>query len=254
MTLRARSAGCRAVRWATKRGRSGPSDRAVGESAERLSRDLSQGHHCHAGQGKSTDRPTLRRPHVVVKTQREVVVAQLPAAERRAAVPSRPSGESPLCRLHRTRPRATSRHGHLPDLGHPGGTATSVRARLLRLRRQLAHVPAGVAPHHGRRVRRRLVSRVVAAVPGKGAQPRGRPAKYLLGLRTSSGIGLAIQSSMSVPVGADSRRRPSEPSGERPSALPVRGLCPCGHPMSMHCHGDCSGPCAETDCDCVGQE
>jgi len=73
-------------------------------------------------------------------------------------------------------------------------------------------------------------------------------------LRTSPGIGLAIQSGMSVPFGADPYRRPADPSDQNPGSLPVRGLCQCGHPMSMHCHADCSGPCAEPDCDCVGQE
>ena len=34
---------------------------------------------------------------------------------------------------------------------------------------------------------------------------------------------------------------------------PVRGLCDCGHQMSMHCHGDCSGPCAVPNCSCLGQ-
>jgi hypothetical protein len=33
-----------------------------------------------------------------------------------------------------------------------------------------------------------------------------------------------------------------------------RGVCDCGHPMSMHCHGDCSGPCAAADCRCTGLE
>jgi hypothetical protein len=31
-----------------------------------------------------------------------------------------------------------------------------------------------------------------------------------------------------------------------------RGVCDCGHPMSMHCGGDCSGPCAAADCRCAG--
>ena len=59
---------------------------------------------------------------------------------------------------------------------------------------------------------------------------------------------------MSGPVGTDPSHRPSEPSDERPGAAPVRGLCRCGHRMSMHCHADTSGPCAEPGCDCVGQE
>jgi hypothetical protein len=44
------------------------------------------------------------------------------------------------------------------------------------------------------------------------------------------------------------------------SSLPIargaestpRGVCDCGHPMSMHCHSDCSGPCAAADCRCAG--
>jgi len=44
-------------------------------------------------------------------------------------------------------------------------------------------------------------------------------------------------------------------SGRRPHRveLPPRGLCRCGHPMSMHCHADCSGPCAVPDCRCAGE-
>jgi len=46
-------------------------------------------------------------------------------------------------------------------------------------------------------------------------------------------------------------------AGERhtevPSPPPIRGLCPCGHLMSMHCHADGSGPCATPECQCPGQ-
>ena len=35
---------------------------------------------------------------------------------------------------------------------------------------------------------------------------------------------------------------------------PRRGLCDCGHPMSMHCGSDGSGPCAEADCRCAGRD
>ena len=38
----------------------------------------------------------------------------------------------------------------------------------------------------------------------------------------------------------------------RESAPPVRGVCRCGHVMSMHCHPDCSGPCAVPGCRCEG--
>ena len=33
---------------------------------------------------------------------------------------------------------------------------------------------------------------------------------------------------------------------------PPRGVCECGHVMSMHCSSDGSGPCAATDCPCLG--
>jgi hypothetical protein len=42
----------------------------------------------------------------------------------------------------------------------------------------------------------------------------------------------------------------------RPAPLevgpPSRGLCACGHVMSMHCGSDSSGPCAVADCRCGG--
>ena len=44
------------------------------------------------------------------------------------------------------------------------------------------------------------------------------------------------------------------PADAARSAGPVRGLCPCGHQMSMHCHADCSGPCAVPGCECPGRE
>ena len=34
---------------------------------------------------------------------------------------------------------------------------------------------------------------------------------------------------------------------------PARGVCRCGHVMSMHCHADCSGPCAVPHCPCEGR-
>ena len=42
-------------------------------------------------------------------------------------------------------------------------------------------------------------------------------------------------------------------SGPR-ADIPPRGLCRCGHPMSMHCHADGSGPCAVAECGCAGLE
>jgi hypothetical protein len=35
---------------------------------------------------------------------------------------------------------------------------------------------------------------------------------------------------------------------------PPRGLCECGHPMSLHCGSDGAGPCAGADCRCAGRE
>ena len=46
-------------------------------------------------------------------------------------------------------------------------------------------------------------------------------------------------------------------SGRRASAdaqSPPRGVCECGHVMSMHCAGDGSGPCAAADCPCTGRD
>lgn len=35
---------------------------------------------------------------------------------------------------------------------------------------------------------------------------------------------------------------------------PPRGLCECGHVMSMHCASDGSGPCAAANCPCAGRD
>jgi len=92
------------------------------------------------------------------------------------------------------------------------------------------------------------------------------PAKCASDLRPSSGIGLALSLAMNVHVGArhlisstlDPHCLPSIERGdaqrdEQRASPPVRGLCRCGHPMSMHCHVDGSGPCAAPDCRCPGQ-
>jgi len=47
---------------------------------------------------------------------------------------------------------------------------------------------------------------------------------------------------------------PSEPEGTTESWEPTRGVCRCGHVMSMHCHADCSGPCAVPNCPCEGRD
>ena len=40
-----------------------------------------------------------------------------------------------------------------------------------------------------------------------------------------------------------------------PAALSTpRGVCECGHVMSMHCASDGSGPCAAADCSCAGRD
>lgn len=45
-----------------------------------------------------------------------------------------------------------------------------------------------------------------------------------------------------------------DPTPREPAPPPrTRGLCACGHVMSMHCHADCSGPCAVPDCRCEGR-
>lgn len=35
---------------------------------------------------------------------------------------------------------------------------------------------------------------------------------------------------------------------------PPRGVCECGHVMSMHCASDGSGPCAAAACPCAGRD
>jgi hypothetical protein len=35
---------------------------------------------------------------------------------------------------------------------------------------------------------------------------------------------------------------------------PRRGLCECGHPMSMHCGSDGAGACAASECRCTGHD
>jgi hypothetical protein len=42
------------------------------------------------------------------------------------------------------------------------------------------------------------------------------------------------------------------PRHSAPLPSPPRGLCDCGHPMSMHCGSDSSGPCATAECRCAG--
>ena len=51
---------------------------------------------------------------------------------------------------------------------------------------------------------------------------------------------------------ATSPRMPEREDADRDAWQPARGVCRCGHVMSMHCHADCSGPCAVTNCPCEG--
>jgi hypothetical protein len=38
------------------------------------------------------------------------------------------------------------------------------------------------------------------------------------------------------------------------SVATLRGVCECGHVMSMHCASDGSGPCAAAGCPCAGRD
>ena len=52
---------------------------------------------------------------------------------------------------------------------------------------------------------------------------------------------------------ATSHRIPEREDADRDAWQPARGVCRCGHVMSMHCHADCSGPCAVPSCPCEGR-
>jgi hypothetical protein len=64
----------------------------------------------------------------------------------------------------------------------------------------------------------------------------------------SAAIGvLLVPAVAAADVGGRSHRpRPVD------AGAPARGLCACGHVMSMHCGSDSSGPCAVADCRCAG--
>ena len=51
---------------------------------------------------------------------------------------------------------------------------------------------------------------------------------------------------------ATSSRVPDREAGGEPVVTRLPGVCHCGHVMSMHCHPDCSGPCAAPNCPCEG--
>jgi hypothetical protein len=78
----------------------------------------------------------------------------------------------------------------------------------------------------------------------------GAGAAWLLDLSpaVSAALGVLLVPLVSVAdVGSLSTR-----GAPRRAEGPPRGLCHCGHLMSMHCLGDCSGPCAVSDCRCAG--
>jgi len=73
-------------------------------------------------------------------------------------------------------------------------------------------------------------------------------------LRYRQGMNVYIGSRQIISSTLDPDCLPSsEQPDEAPAPPPMRGLCPCGHLMSMHCHADGSGPCATPDCQCPGQ-
>ena len=73
----------------------------------------------------------------------------------------------------------------------------------------------------------------------------------LLDCSASVGTALGV---MLVPFVAlaTSPRMPEREDADRDAWQPARGVCRCGHVMSMHCHADCSGPCAVPSCPCEG--
>jgi hypothetical protein len=65
---------------------------------------------------------------------------------------------------------------------------------------------------------------------------------------TSAAVGAVLVPLVAVATGVvSSGRRISR--GTQP---PPRGVCECGHVMSMHCASDGSGPCAAAGCPCAG--
>ena len=65
---------------------------------------------------------------------------------------------------------------------------------------------------------------------------------------TSAAVGAVLVPLVAVATGVVSSGRRISP-GTQP---PPRGVCECGHVMSMHCASDGSGPCAAADCPCAG--
>jgi hypothetical protein len=85
----------------------------------------------------------------------------------------------------------------------------------------------------------------IAAVIGAGAASLLDAPPVL-----SATLGVLLVPLVAAAAGGVLTSRPPARSAE---STP-RGVCDCGHPMSMHCHGDCSGPCAAPDCRCAGLE
>jgi DNA-binding transcriptional regulator YdaS (Cro superfamily) len=74
----------------------------------------------------------------------------------------------------------------------------------------------------------------------------------LLDLASPVGAALGVMIIPFVAL-ATSRAVPEREDVKRDAWQPARGVCQCGHVMSMHCHADCSGPCAVQNCPCEGQ-
>ena len=84
----------------------------------------------------------------------------------------------------------------------------------------------------------------IAAAVGAGAA-------WLLELPPAMSAALGV---LLVPAVAltDSGARPAHRAARDPES-PARGLCECGHVMSMHCGSDSAGPCAVAACRCAGR-
>ncbi|HSL51729.1 MAG TPA: hypothetical protein VK878_21895 [Candidatus Deferrimicrobiaceae bacterium] len=66
----------------------------------------------------------------------------------------------------------------------------------------------------------------------------------------SAALGALLVPLVAAAAGGVFSDRRTSPGAEPPP----RGLCDCGHPMSMHCGSDGFGPCAVADCHCAGRD
>jgi hypothetical protein len=66
----------------------------------------------------------------------------------------------------------------------------------------------------------------------------------------SAAFGALLVPLVAVVAGAALAQRQASPAMQPPP----RGVCECGHVMSMHCASDGSGPCAAADCHCAGRD